>query len=508
MRKSSRRFIRHSIAGILSLGVSAAQADSLRRQTGLTHSDRSLAYEGYTLFGADANKTTYLLDMDGNVVNLWRGSGVHPRLLENGHLMDTPDDDDFSNTFLEMDWEGNIVWRYSDTRENYVAHHDWARIFNPKLGAPTTLYLANRTVTHEECIALGCDPANGPYDGAQVDTVVEVDMDGKVIWEWRFIDHLIQDFDPRKANHVGDGKTIADYPGRLNANLPGRPIRRDWLHLNGVDYNQNLDQIVFDTVQGEVYIIDHGNTFVPGDPEASIALAAGEKGDLLYRFGDPARYGQGDPPSISADWTVSTTGHKQIGGIHDIQWIDDGLPGAGNLLMINNGQYLFERTPQSYIFEVNPYRNANGQETGSFVNPPDAGYYVWQTDDFRQTHKRPKNISNQIVWIYNAKSGQNFFTHIGGGAQRLPNGNTLITAESEGQIFEVTDDGTLAWEFLNPVMLDRNTGAVDYLDVIIDAPPMSTPVFKAFRYAADHPALIGRDLTPRGTITELERNSR
>jgi hypothetical protein len=176
--------------------------------------------------------------------------------------------------------------------------------------------------------------------------------------------------------------------------------------------------------------------------------------------------------------------------------------------MINNGQYLFERTPQSYIFEVNPYRNANGQETGSFVNPPDAGYYVWQTDDFRQTHKRPKNISNQIVWIYNAKSGQNFFTHIGGGAQRLPNGNTLITAESEGQIFEVTDDGTLAWEFVNPVMLDRNTGAVDYLDVIIDAPPMSTPVFKAFRYAADHPALADRDLTPRGTITELERNSR
>ncbi|HEY5623161.1 MAG TPA: aryl-sulfate sulfotransferase [Gammaproteobacteria bacterium] len=496
--------MKRSIAWSIALTASSAHADSLRKETGLTHWDEDLAYNGYTLFGADANKTTYLLDMQGNVVHHWRGVGAHPRLLDNGNLLDTPDDDDATNTFIELDWDGNVVWRYTDEREDYVTHHDWARIVNPKLGEPTTLYLANRAVTHDECIALGCDPANGPYDGAQVDTVVEVDMHGNVLWEWRFVDHLIQDFDPSKANYVGDGKTIADYPGRLNANLPGRPIRRDWLHLNGMDYNERLDQIAFDTVQGEVYIIDHGGTFVPGDPAASIALAAGEGGDLLYRFGDPARYGQGDPPSISADWTVSTTGHKQIGGVHDIHWIDDGLPGAGNLLMINNGQYLFERTPQSYIFEVNPYLDANGNDTGRYINPPDAGYYVWQSEDFRQTHKRPKNISNQIVWIYNARSGQNFFTHIGGGAQRLPNGNTLITSESEGQLFEVTPEGELAWEYINPVMLDRGSGAVSYRELVIDAPPMSNPVFKAFRYGADHPALAGRELTPKGTIVEFE----
>jgi hypothetical protein len=70
-----------------------------------------------------------------------------------------------------------------------------------------------------------------------VDTLVEVDLKGNIIWEWRFVDHLIQDFDATKANYVGQGKTLADYPGRLNVNLPGRPLRQDWLHCNSMDYN-------------------------------------------------------------------------------------------------------------------------------------------------------------------------------------------------------------------------------------------------------------------------------
>ena len=151
-------------------------------------------------------------------------------------------------------------------------------------------------------------------------------------------------------------------------------MRRDWLHCNSLDYNQELDQVVTNSVQGEFYVIDHGNTFISGDPEGGIALAAGSAGDFLYRFGDPARYRQGDPPSILEDWTKSTTGHKQIGGSHDIQWIAPGLPGEGHFLVFNNGQYLFECTPQSYIFEINGFRDATGKDTGSYINPPDAGY--------------------------------------------------------------------------------------------------------------------------------------
>ena len=271
-------------------------------------------------------------------------------------------------------------------------------------------------------------------------------------------------------------------------------MKRDWLHCNSLDYNAELDQIVINSVQGEFYVIDHGSTFVAGYVDGSIALAAGPAGDFLYRFGDPARYEQGEPPSILEDWTKSTSGHKQIGGSHDIHWIPAGLPGAGHFLVFNNGQYLFENTPQSYVFDINAFLDAQKQETGSYVNPPDAGYYTWELP--KDTHKSRKQMSNQITWIYASKSNQGFFSHIGAGAQRLPNGNTLICSDTEGHLFEVTADGSLVWEYINPITKEFGT-----LTTMPDAFPMTNSVFRAYRYSANHPALAANELTPQGTIT-------
>ncbi len=53
----------------------------------------------------------------------------------------------------------------------------------------------------------------------------------------------------------------------------------------------------------------------------------------------------------------------------------------------------------------------------------------------------------QIVWSY-AASG--FFSATRGSAQRLPNGNTLITESDTGYVFEVTPGGDVVWEFANP----------------------------------------------------------
>jgi len=467
--------------------------EALRGPTEMRYWDRDKAYNGYTLFSARG--VSYLIDMNGSVVQTWK-IGTTPRLLDNGNLLDASRDDPSGfQGFKELDWNGKVAWQYTEKRAGYFPHHDWVRIYNKKLKAYTTLYIANRSLTHDQAIAAGCDPRNGPYRGAQMDAIIEIDMAGNVVWEWWFFDHVVQDIDATKTNYVGTGKTIADYPGRINLNLPGRPVKRDWLHCNSLDYNAELGQIVINSVQGEFYVIDHDKTFVPGDPKRSIALAASPAGDFLYRFGDPARYAQGDRPSIRADWTQATTGHKQIGGSHDIQWIRPGLPGAGNFLIFNNGQYLFERTAQSYIFEVNGFVDSRGRDTGQYVNPPDAGYTRWHAEN-RDTHKHTKLKSNQIVWMYYSKSNQGFFSHIGSGAQRLPNGNTLICAMTEGHIFEVTAGGEVVWEYINPVT------TAGTLKVISDAYPMSNAVFRAYRYGPDHPALKGRDLTPLGTITD------
>jgi hypothetical protein len=132
-------------------------------------------------------------------------------------------------------------------------------------------------------------------------------------------------------------------------------------------------------VGGRSYLIDMEGrvvhkTVVAGDPEASIKAAAGPAGDFLYRFGDPARSGQGEPPAIQEDWTQPTSGHKQIGGCHDVHWIRPGLPGAGHIMIFNNGQYLLDRTSQSSIVEINPFLDAQGKDTGRYVNPPDGRF--------------------------------------------------------------------------------------------------------------------------------------
>jgi len=466
--------------------------EGLQGPTETRYWDESNAYNGYTLFAAHG--VTYLIDMEGQIINTWN-IGTNPRFLDdNGHLLDASKADPSGfKGFTELDWEGNVIWSYTESRADYAPHHDWVRIFNKKLNAYTTLYIANKTLTQDQAIAAGCDPDNGPYEGAQMDALVEVDMNGNVIWEWWFFDHVVQDIDSTKANYIGAGKTIADYPGRIDLNLPGRPVRKDWLHCNSLDYNAELGQIVTNSVQGEFYVIDHDNTFISGDPDSSIALAASSLGDFLYRFGDPARYEQGDPPSVLEDWTKTTSGHKQIGGAHDVQWIKPGLPGAGHFLIFNNGQYLLETTPQSYIFEINGFQDANGTDTGNYINPPEAGYYTWELP--KDTQKSKKNMSNQIVWIYYSKSNQGFFSHIGSSAKRQPNGNTLICADTEGHLFEVTSDGDLVWEYINPVTQD---GIVEIFE---DNYPMTNSVFRAYRYTADHTALVGRDLTPQGTIT-------
>ena len=152
--------------------------------------------------------------------------------------------------------------------------------------------------------------------------------------------------------------------------------------------------------------------------------------------------------------------------------------------------------PQSYIFEINGFLDADGKDTGNYVNPTDAGYYTWEPVDTKNTHKQPKQMSRQIVWIYSSKRNTAFFSHIGSGCQRLPNGNTLICAMTEGHFFEVTNDGEVVWEYINPV-----TRAFGIVEVLPDCYPMANEAFRAYRYGPDHPALAGKDLIPKGTIT-------
>jgi len=473
---------------LFSYAFSVVAQESFMVRTETRYWDAARTYNGYTLFGTRG--TTYLIDFEGHVIHTWP-IGTNPRFTEAGTLLDAVGGNPSNqNQWEELDWDGNVVWQYSETRTNYHGHHDFAKIYNSKLGDSTFIYIANKDLTAQQCLDAGCDISHS-YTGAQMDAVVEVNRQGTVIWEWCFFDHVVQDMYQALPTYG----VIANTPGRINLNLTGNPVKGDWLHCNSLDYNQEKDLIVINSVHGEFYVIDHGNTFISGDADSSIALAASNTGDFLYRFGDPAKYNKGDPPSVLDNWDKSTTGNKQIGGAHDIQWIRPGLPGAGNFLIFSNSENLFELTPQSYIFEINPYLNSAGANTGNFVNPPDAGYNQVSSPD-ANLMKEKKLISKQVVWRYSSKNNTSFYSTIGSSAQRLPNGNTFICSMNDGHFFEVSPtDTSIVWEYINPMTRDG------IKKIKVDHYPTYNGVFRAYRYASDHPALTGHNLTAGNTMT-------
>ena len=403
--------------------------EASRGPTELIYWDPQKASPGYTFVKPQRVRGMYLIDMAGQVVNYW-AEFSDAYLLEDGTMFGAKG----SDTFAQADWDGNILWEHTETRIGYDPHHDFLRIYNSELEDYTVLYIANAPLTHDEVIALGADPGlAASYDGAQMDTIVEVDRNGDVIWEWRFRDHLVQDIDATKNNYVGRGQTIADFPQRLDINWGA--VSADYLHCNGLDYNPELGQIAISSNRThEIYIIDHDETFVAGDAEKSVSLAASEAGDFLYRFGNPANYGQGEYPYYAKkNWSsLEYSGHKQIGGNHDIQWIKEGLPGAGHLLLFNNGLTVprsqGDSDPQSEFLELNPYLDGEGVDQGHYVNPPKAGYVSampGSNNPLGASQPRVTRLhSRQIVAGYQTTDG--FNSHHGSAVQRMPNGNTLV----------------------------------------------------------------------------------
>lgn len=59
-------------------------------------------------------------------------------------------------------------------------------------------------------------------------------------------------------------------------------------------------------------------------------------------------------------------------------------------------------------------------------------------------------LTQRIVWSYGGQAGEKFYSREAGAIQRLPNGNTLMTESDRGRGVEVTPDGRVVWEFVNP----------------------------------------------------------
>ncbi|KAK5051364.1 hypothetical protein LTR84_003016 [Exophiala bonariae] len=116
--------------------------------------------------------------------------------------------------------------------------------------------------------------------------------------------------------------------------------------------------------------------------------------------------------------------------------------------------------------------------------------------------------TKRIVWEYRDRSQMDaFYTAYMGSAQRLPNGNTVLCESAYGRIFEVTADGYICWEYLNPHFskyIDSETAKL--------WPSESNALFRAYRYSLEEIPWLKQRLesseTEKGVLVEDARSKK
>jgi hypothetical protein len=395
--------------------------------TGTTIYYPDKCWNGYTVFQATLFQKNsvgaVLIDMNGNVVNRWRGlDGCPNKMLPGGYVMGGTGVRNFKYGFQDMldlvqvDWEGNIVWkfdRYQRIKDPYQKarwmlrqHHDFQREGNP-VGyyVPGMEPLTDRGNTFILCHKNLKNPAISDKPLVD-DTIIGVTWDGKIVWEWICSDHF---------DEMGFSEEAKNVLARNPDMQPAGGGMGDWMHINSIsllgpnkwfddgDVRFHPDNIIWDGRQTNIIAITDKNT-----------------GKIVWQVG----------PEYNATEALRNIG--QIIGQHHAHMIPRGLPGEGNILVFDNG----------------------GQAGYGAPNPgAPAGLNNARRDYSRVIEFNPATL--EIAWEY-PKRGPgfitmgNFYSSYISSAQRLPNGNTMITEGHTGRIFEVTTEGENVWEYLNP----------------------------------------------------------
>ncbi len=425
---------------------------------GLIQHDSESLDDGYVLFAPINATNTYLIDKCGELVKTWPSTykaGQSVYLLPDGTLFRTCNTN--NTTFIaggqggrveKIDWDGNVTWSYNVSDATKCQHHDAKVLPNGNV-----LILAWESKTKAEAIAQGRNPLQVPATlwSEQILEIEPVGLNGgNIVWEWHLWDHLVQDYDANKPNYA----TIASNPQLLNLNYAASATSSDWIHINSIDYNPALDQILLSAHNmGEIWIIDHSTTTAQAAGHS--AGNSGKGGDLLYRWGNPRAYNNG------------TTADQKFFGQHNAYWIESGMPFENQIMVFNNG---LARTGGNY-------------STVEIINPPLNGYNYTSTLPYLP-------VSNS--WIYNDGNPNNYYANNVSGAQQLSNGNVIMCNGPAGTFTEVTGTGTTVWKYINPV---TPNGIITQ-----GSPAVQNIVFRCTFYPSAYSGFSGHTLTAGTTI--------
>lgn len=288
-------------------------------------------------------------------------------------------------------------------------------------------------------------PSPLPDFGGNGGQLIEVDWDGNIIWEFRDPYHshcfaplangnvIIAQWRPvpeEIAKTVQGGQPGTEREGVMwgeaiqEIDRETKEVVWEWLtfeHLDvAIDIIGPLHPRDRWTNINAIHVLPDGKLLVSFRCINTIAVIDRESGDITWRWGPGKIAGQHNPTLLE----------------------------NGNILLFDNGAHRAYTTIDfSRVIEVNP-------ETG------------------------------EIEWEYKENPIVDLNSFICSGAQRMPNGNTVICECTKGRLFEVTHEGDLVWEYHVPFYYDHNIFGVNNM------------VFRAYRYAADHPGIRDADLDP------------
>lgn len=353
--------------------------------------EESTDRETYFLVADQSNNEAHLIDYDGVELFNWdlNGSiGNDINLMSDGSLIvclkannAAVTEGGYGGIFRKINADQTIDWEVTYSSSSYTAHHDVEYLSNGNI-----IFLAWEISSNDEAVEEGYAGRGEIYP----ETIIEMNpLTEEIVWKWDVMDHLVQDHDDTKANYG----VVADNPNKVDLNYTySSRDDGDLFHFNGLTVDEEND-LIYVTVNfySEVWVIDHSTTTEEASSDTGGTYDKG--GDLVYRFGNPEAY--------------DNVGDVTLNRVHYPNLLE-----SGNMLVYANEKY----DSQSEVVEfalTPPYTLVAGQD-----NEPEV---VWSFTDSR---------------MYS--SGLS-------GAERMDNGNTLITEGRDGTLWEVTEDGSIEW---------------------------------------------------------------
>jgi hypothetical protein len=393
--------------------------------------DADKAWPGYTVFPAPQG--ALLIDMNGREVRLWKGLRGDPnKILPGGFVLGSTGSRDreahpFDNyDLVQLDWDGNVRWRFD--RNEYIAdageaprwmarqHHDYEREGTPagcyapgaapKTDGGNTLILVNRDVY---------DPS---VSGKTLldNSIIEVTWEGSIIWRWNAADHF---------EEFGFSEEAKNVLYRLPSDKVSHGGKGFWFALNSIATLGPNKR--YDSGDGRFH---PDNIILSGRNVNILAIISRKTGAVVWQTGPDYR----------------NVPFGQLIGPNHPYLIPRGLPGEGNLLVFDNGGWAGYGVPNG----VSRYGTAAERRDYSRVLEFDP-------------------VTREVVWQYTpAEAGHiepldsyKFYSPFFSAAQRLPNGNTLITEGANGRLFEVTANHKTVWEYVSPYVRTAKNGLKD-----------------------------------------------